>query len=82
MYEVPGGGKIALQQQPPGGGEVSHISIEVTGIKSFIGEVRAKGARVIEDVRREDFGEFALIVDPSGNPIFLIDTSTSQYPHD
>ncbi|MGH7779152.1 MAG: VOC family protein [Candidatus Binataceae bacterium] len=78
MYEVAGGGKIALQR----GREASHIAIEVTDIKNYVAELRGKGAKVIEDVCRENFGEFALIEDPSGNAIFLIDTAASQYPHD
>lgn len=78
MYEIPGGGKIALQH----GREASHVALEVTDIKNYVAELKAKGAKITDDVCREDFGEFALIEDPSGNAIFLIDTATSQYPHD
>jgi catechol 2,3-dioxygenase-like lactoylglutathione lyase family enzyme len=81
VYQVNGGGKIALQYAP-NGREANHVSIEVTDIGSYVAELKARGAKVVEEVRREDFGEFALIEDPSGNPIFLVDTATSQYPHD
>ena len=81
MYEMPGGGKIALQESP-NGREENRISIEVTDIRNYIAELKTKGAKVVEEVFREDFGEFALIEDPSGNPIFLIDPATSKYPHD
>jgi len=80
FFQVPGGGNIALQ--PRSEDATNHISIEVTGIKNFVTDLKAKGAKVIDDVRPQEHGETALIEDPSGNLIALIDTATSRFPHD
>ncbi len=80
FFRVPGGGNIALQ--PRFEGATNHVSIEVTGIKNFVADLKARGAKVIEDVCQQEYGETALIEDPSGNLIALIDTATSGFPHD
>jgi predicted enzyme related to lactoylglutathione lyase len=80
MFRVPGGGNIALQ--PRHDNTASHVSIEVTDCKAFIADLKLKGARVIEDVCQQEHGETALLEDPSGNLIALIDTATSKFPHD
>jgi catechol 2,3-dioxygenase-like lactoylglutathione lyase family enzyme len=80
LFGVPGGGNIALQ--PAYAGAANHVSIEVTSIREVVVDLKAKGARVIEDVCQQDHGETALLEDPSGNLIALLDTSTSKFPHD
>ena len=80
LFRVPGGGNIALQ--PRSEDAINHISIEVTDIKNFVADLKARGARVIDDVCQQEHGETALIEDPSGNLIALIDTATSCFPHD
>jgi predicted enzyme related to lactoylglutathione lyase len=80
LFRVPGGGNIALQ--PRFDDATNHVSIEVTGIESFVADLKAKGAKMIEDVCQQEHGETALIEDPSGNVIALIDTATSKFPHD
>jgi catechol 2,3-dioxygenase-like lactoylglutathione lyase family enzyme len=80
LFRVPGGGNIALQ--PRCEDAANHVSIEVTGIKNFVADLKARGAKVIDDVCQREHGETALIEDPSGNLIALIDTATSRFPHD
>ena len=80
LFRVPGGGNIALQ--PRNEDAANHVSIEVTEIRKFVAELKSKGARVIEDVCQQEHGETALLEDPSGNLIALIDTATSSFPHD
>jgi len=80
FFAVPGGGSIALQ--PRSADAANHVSIEVTGIKDFVAQLKAKGAYVIDDVCQQEHGETALIEDPSGNLIALLDTATSKFPHD
>ncbi len=80
MFGVPGGGNIALQ--PAYTSATNHVSIEVTGIGDFVADLKAKGARVIEDVCQQEHGETAMLEDPSGNLIALLDTSTSKFAHD
>jgi catechol 2,3-dioxygenase-like lactoylglutathione lyase family enzyme len=80
LFRIPGGGNIALQ--PRYKDAANHVSIEVTDIRNYVADLKAKGARVIEDVCAQEHGETALLEDPSGNLIALIDTSTSKFPHD
>jgi catechol 2,3-dioxygenase-like lactoylglutathione lyase family enzyme len=80
LFRIPGGGNIALQ--PRSEEAANHVSIEVTGIRNFVAELKARGARVIEEVCQQEHGETALIEDPSGNMIALIDTATSRFRHD
>jgi predicted enzyme related to lactoylglutathione lyase len=76
----PGGGSIALQ--PRADDPAAHVSLEVTGIKDFVDHLKAKGARVIEEICQQEHSETALLADPSGNIVALIDTATSKFPHD
>ena len=80
FFEVPGGGSIGLQ--PRSADAANHVSIEVTGIKDFVAKLRSEGAKVIDDVCQQEHGATALIEDPSGNLIALLDTATSKFPHD
>jgi hypothetical protein len=47
-----------------------------------VDELQAKGVRVLEPVRTQEFGDSAPIEDPSGNVVAFIDLSTSKMPHD
>ena len=80
MFQVPGGGNIALQ--PRYANAATHVSLEVTDIRNVIADFKSRGARVVEDVCPQDYGETALLEDPSNNLIALIDTTTSKFPHD
>ena len=82
QFEAPGGGRIALQPQQPNGNEPAHVSVDVSEIRSFVDELRTRGVRIIEPVTRQDFGDSALIADPSDNVVSLVDLSTSKMPHD
>jgi predicted enzyme related to lactoylglutathione lyase len=68
--------------QPRSAHTANHVSIDVTGIKDFVAQLRYRGAKVIDDVCQQEHGETALIEDPSGNLIALLDTTTSKFPHD
>jgi predicted enzyme related to lactoylglutathione lyase len=80
MFQVPGGGNIALQ--PRYDNARAHVSLEVTDIRQVVADLRSSGAHILEDVCQQDHGETALVEDPSGNLIALIDTATSKFPHD
>jgi predicted enzyme related to lactoylglutathione lyase len=81
-FVAPGGGRIALQLQPPNGNEPPHVSVDVSDIRSFVDELRARGVEIVQPVTKQDFGDSALIADPSGNIVSLVDLSTSKMPHD
>ena len=80
LFRIPGGGSIALQ--PRYDNAANHVSIEVVDITDFVADLKARGATVIEDVCRQEHGETALLEDPSGNLIALIDTASSKFLHD
>jgi predicted enzyme related to lactoylglutathione lyase len=82
QFEAPGGGRIALQAQSQEGNDTVRVSIDVSEIRGFVADLEAKGVTIIEQVRKQDYGDSALIADPSGNVIGLIDLSTSKMPHD
>jgi catechol 2,3-dioxygenase-like lactoylglutathione lyase family enzyme len=50
QFEAPGGGRIALQLQPPDGDDPPHVSIDVGDIRDFVGWLQANGVKVIEPV--------------------------------
>ena len=77
-FEGPGGGRIALQLQRPNGNEPAHVSVDVSDIRSFVDELRARGVKIIEPVTKQAFGDSALIADPSGNVVSLVDLCTSK----
>jgi predicted enzyme related to lactoylglutathione lyase len=81
QFEAPGGCRIALQLQP-NGNDPPHVSIDVGDIRAFVGKLQAEGVKIIEPVTKQDSGDSAVIEDPSGNAISLIDLSTSKMPHD
>jgi predicted enzyme related to lactoylglutathione lyase len=63
-------GTIALQERTrhhPG----VEVSLLVSDIEKTLVELEAGGARMIEPIRRLDFGAVATVADPSGNLIGL-----------
>jgi predicted enzyme related to lactoylglutathione lyase len=80
LFRIPGGGSIALQ--PRYDNAANHVSIEVVDITDFVADLKARGATVIEDACRQEHGETALLENPSGNLIALIDTASSKFLHD
>ena len=75
-------GELALQLQPANTTDPVHLSLDVSDIRGFVDELQHKGVRLVEPIKRLDFGDSALIADPSGNVIGLIDLSASKVPHD
>ena len=63
-------GTIALHERARNHPAVE-VSLLVTDIEKTLAELEAGGARVIEPIRRQDFGAVATVADPSGNPIGL-----------
>jgi catechol 2,3-dioxygenase-like lactoylglutathione lyase family enzyme len=47
-FEAPGGGRIALQLQRPNGNEPAHVWVDVSDIRSFVDELRARGVKIID----------------------------------
>jgi predicted enzyme related to lactoylglutathione lyase len=71
-FEVGTAGRLALHARDTGDpADVTKVSLQVRDIDGTLREMTRKGARVIEPVRREDFGAVAAIADPSGNMIGL-----------
>ncbi len=47
------------------------VSLLVSDIEKTLVELEAGGARIVERIRRQDFGAVATVADPSGNLIGL-----------
>ena len=69
-FAVGRNGTIALHQR-----ELDHpgveVSLMVSDIEKTLVELEAGGARVVQPIRRQDFGAVATVADPSGNLIGL-----------
>jgi len=61
---------IALQERSPKHPGVE-MSLLVSDIEKTLVELEAGGAKVVEPIRRQDFGGVATVTDPSGNLIGL-----------
>jgi predicted enzyme related to lactoylglutathione lyase len=69
-------GRIALHARThEHGSTTTHVSLQVNDIDATLKDMTAKGAHVVEPVRREDFGAVAAIRDPSGNVIGLYEAA-------
>ncbi len=70
-------GTIALHQRDrthPG----VEVSLMVSDIEKTLVELEAGGARVVEPIRRQDFGAVATVADPSGNLIGLYEAPRDE----
>jgi predicted enzyme related to lactoylglutathione lyase len=63
-------GTIALQERARNHPGVE-VSLLVSDMEKTLVELEAGGARVVEPIRRQDFGAVATVADPSGNLIGL-----------
>lgn len=77
QYSAPDGGKIAILK----GAEPTHVSFDVTGLAGFLDQLRGQGVNILEPYTKAEYGDHAIITDPAGNPIYLIDLATSKFPH-
>jgi predicted enzyme related to lactoylglutathione lyase len=71
-FQVGSDGRVALHARAADHGtKENHVSLEVRDIESTLRTLAAKGAKVVEPIRREPFGALAAVADPSGNVIGL-----------
>lgn len=71
-FQVGAQGRVALHPKRGAHGDrAMHVSLEVKDIDETLAALVARGARVLEPVRRQAFGALAAIQDPSGNVIGL-----------
>ena len=69
-FAVGKSGTLALHERTPGHPRVE-VSLLVGDLEKTLAELEAGGARVVEPIRRQDFGAVATVADPSGNLIGL-----------
>src|SRR5262245_12770095 len=70
-------GTGALHQRAPKHSGVE-LSLLVSDIEKTLVELEAGGARVVEPIRRQDFGAVATVADPSGNLIGLYELPDAE----
>jgi predicted enzyme related to lactoylglutathione lyase len=69
-FAVGKSGTLALHEREQGHPRVE-VSLLVGDLEKTLAELEAGGARVVEPIRRQDFGAVATVTDPSGNLIGL-----------
>lgn len=69
-FAVGKNGTIALHERE-GDHPGAELSLLVSDIEKTLVELEAGGARLVEPIRRLDFGSVATVADPSGNLIGL-----------
>jgi predicted enzyme related to lactoylglutathione lyase len=69
-FAVGKSGTLAIQERTPGHPGVE-VSLLVGDLEKTLAELEAGGARVVERIRRQDFGALATVADPNGNRIGL-----------
>jgi predicted enzyme related to lactoylglutathione lyase len=71
-FQVGTVGRLALHARDSANpANVTKVSLQVRDVDGTLHEMRRKGARVVEPVRREEFGAVATVADPSGNLLGL-----------
>jgi len=73
-FTAPDGTCIGLVQQHGPQRPAPHVLFEVSGIREMVDALAADGVEILSPVESSDIGETALIRDPSGNVIELIET--------
>lgn len=58
--------------EPPPGGANAVVIVRVDDVDGWVGALRARGVRVLQEPRDYPWGErFAFVADPAGNPVAL-----------
>ena len=74
-----------LEEHPPYevGNRYEHLALEVDGdLSAVIADLRAKGVKIIKDVKRSPGGgrAIAFVEDPNGIPVELLEPRTGKNP--
>ena len=75
QYGAPDGGKIAVLK----GAEPTHISFDVANLAPFVDRLRRAGVNILEPVTKAEYGDHAVVTDPSGNIVYLVDQAPLKY---
>ena len=75
-----------LEEHPPYeiGNRYEHLAIEIdtNDLQAYIDDLRAKGVKIVKDVKRSPGGTraIAFIEDPNGIPVEVLEPSTKRKP--
>jgi predicted enzyme related to lactoylglutathione lyase len=75
QFEAPDGGRIGLVMEHEGIRRHPHVMLKVDDLSATMGSLTAAGAVFLDGPQRTDYGVTALLQDPPGNTIELIEPS-------
>lgn len=72
-FETPDGGRIGLAMEREGVRRAPHVVVKVDGLDQLVADMRAAGAEIIEASMTTEYGKVAVVRDPAGNMIELVE---------
>jgi catechol 2,3-dioxygenase-like lactoylglutathione lyase family enzyme len=71
--ELPDGGRIGLVGEHEGVRRTPHVLLRVEALGAMVAELKAAGAEIVEPALETAYGKVAVVRDPSGNMIELVE---------
>jgi predicted enzyme related to lactoylglutathione lyase len=72
-FETPDGGRIGLVMEREGVRRAPHVVVKVDGLDQLVAQIGAAGAEIIEASVATEYGRVAVVRDPAGNMIELVE---------
>jgi lactoylglutathione lyase len=72
-FETPDGGRIGLVMEREGVRRTPHVVVKVDGLDQLVADIRTAGAEIIEPSMTTEYGKVAVVRDPAGNMIELVE---------
>ena len=77
-FVLPDGGCIGLVAAHDDVTHPPHVMLKVSGLAKLVGDLQAQGGTVLDGPRKQAYGVTALVKDPSGNTVELIEPVTEK----
>ncbi len=72
-FEAPDGGRIGLVLEREGVRHAPHVMVKVDGLGALVEKLRDAGVEVLAEPTVAQYGAFAVVRDPAGNLIELVE---------
>ncbi len=72
-FEAPDGGRIGLVMEHEGVRRAPHVLLKVDGLEAMVAAMRAGDAEVVQPAMKTAYGTVAVVKDPAGNMIELVE---------
>ena len=77
-FVLPDGGRIGLVAARDDMARPPHVMLKVSGLEMLVSDLKAQGAIDLDGPRKQPYGATALVEDPSGNTIELIEPDSGN----